>query len=475
MPLILWLNSLALAADVIWLEAPTDALRARVATAAGATRDGLALVDSRSASTQWTPADDESLRRLEVALKDVRAYEARLDGELVILRDLAGPIAGVTALRDENDRDRLFAALAYQGFAANRYFDKALSSDPEAAPYRVDFNGLVVERPWADAVALTPGREITPYDIAEAPQRVAFARVRDAVLQALPASVTPKDLPAGATFLVDGAAAQVGASGNVKVTPGRHLFAAVLENRVVARWDVILAPGASVDAVVPLSDATWDAFIANLGPDVEIPGALAANVAALGGEVWLARPDGSNDATIFVLTPDGVRMGDLPKAPSASSSDVSLGFAVGVTGGWMSSGDFYTQDPIIFAHSKATVNSPTASLDVGLDIDIGVARIGAGVATWAAFGHPALSGDGQSIFRPYPHARAGLKWVQVSGGYLLPYHPAAGLHATIPLAGAFELRANGVLGVPGELTREDGTVYATHLTPLADAGFGLRF
>ncbi len=474
MPLISWLSSLAFGADVVWLEAPSDSLRARVAEAAGATRGDLAPIDLRSASTQWTPADDESLRRLEVALKDVRAYEARLDGELVILRDLAGPIAGVTALRDENDRDRLFAALAYQGFAANRYFDTGLPTDPEAAPFRVEFNGLVVERPWANAVALTPTREITPYDIAEAPQRVAFARVRDAVLQALPASVTPKDLPAGATFWVDGAAAQVGASGNVKVTPGRHLFAAVLDDRVVARWDVTLAPGTSIDATVPLSDAVWDAFIANLGPDVQVPEAVAANVKALGGEVWLARPNGSSDATLFVLTPDGVRKGELPK-PQSDSDMVRVSFAVGATAGWMSSGDFYTQDPVTYAPTKAAVNSPTAALDVGLDVDFGVARIGAGVATLAAFGHPAISGEGQSIFRPYPHVRAGLKWVQLSGGYLLPYHPAAGLHATLPVAGAFELRANGVLGFPGELTRDDGTVYATHLTPLADAGIGLRF
>ena len=66
------------------------------------------------------------------------------------MRDLQGPIDAISLVRGDEDRDALFAALAYQGFAVNRYFDTALADDPTAEPYRASWDGWVVERPWLD-------------------------------------------------------------------------------------------------------------------------------------------------------------------------------------------------------------------------------------------------------------------------------------------------------------------------------------
>lgn len=467
----------ALGAEVVWLGPADEALRNRVGEAAGASGPPLEPLDLRAASTRWAPADDEAIRKLEATLQAVRAFEARLDGELVILRDLAGPIAAVRVLRDTGDRDRLFAALAYQGFAANRYFDAELGTNEDAADWRVVFNGVAVERPWSDAVALDPAREVTAYDIAEAPQRVAFSRVRDEVRRALPASVTPKDLPAGAALRIDGNAADIGPAGNAKLVPGRHLVSAELDGRIIARWDVRLGPGENVDAAVPLTDAEWDGFLASLADGAVLPEDVLPLVEAMGGAVWVARPvDG--DVDLFRLGADGVHtveLADPDRRPAKRDSGASLAVAVG--GAWLWSADYYNQDPAAVPHTVASVNAASVTASLALDVDVSVLRFGVGTLGTYASGehHVALSGTASYRARPYLFGRAGLRWVQVSGGYLLPYHPAAGLHAQAPLGGPFELVADGLVGFGGIPKRDDGTAYDRGLLSLLGAGVGARW
>jgi hypothetical protein len=473
--MLLILSGVALAAEVVWLDEalPDEAVLGRVAAAAGATGPVLRPLDLRAAATRWTSADEDAIRKVEAALLAVRAYEARLDGELVILRDLDGPLYGVSLLRNVRDRDILFGALAYQGFAADRFFAESLATDTAAEPWRATLNGTAIERPWADAVALNPEREITAYDIAEAPQRVAFSAVRDEVRRALPASLTPKDLPAGALLRVDGSEAEIGPAGNMKVVPGRHLVSAEIDGAVVARWDVRLAPGENVDAAVPLTDDEWNGFLAGLADGAAVPDDIAPLVAALGGEVWIARMS-DGDPVVFAVRADGVSAVALPdpereRRPASGGASVALGLG----GVWTYSGDFYTQDPIDVPHTVGSVNAAGAALTLGADVDASVLRFGVGAWSTYQFGtdHVALSGTRSWRVRPYLYGRAGLRWVQVSGGYLLPYHPAVGLHAQLPLSGPLEIQADGLLGLPGSRERTNGPVWDRGL--LTSAGLSL--
>ena len=185
-------------AEVVWLAPPDDEQAAYVAEQADAQQPHLNAIGLRAAATAWSDQDRDAFTTLDTVLQDVRSYETKFDGELVIMRDLADPIADIQLVRDESERGKLYAALAYQGFAVNRYFDTALAEDEQAAPYREELNGVTIERPWHDAVALDPDRNVTPYDIAEAPQRVNYGKVQEIVRDALPASLVPIGIPEGA-------------------------------------------------------------------------------------------------------------------------------------------------------------------------------------------------------------------------------------------------------------------------------------
>ena len=160
------------------------------------TRDTVLAMEG--ASGTFDPADavgadlgdpDAVIQRLAETLAAVRAFETKLDGELVIMADLQAALDQVEVLRDAADRDAVFKALAYQGFAVDRYFADTLATDDEATSWRAELEDQAVVRPWRDAVAVHPSREATPYDISEAPQRVAFNALRTRLNDALPGAV----------------------------------------------------------------------------------------------------------------------------------------------------------------------------------------------------------------------------------------------------------------------------------------------
>jgi len=474
--LLLTAASPAGAAEVVWLETPDDELRAFVAERAGATQRALVPLDLRAAGSAWTPADDEAYKRLEVALKEARTYETKLDGELLIMRDLAEPIAGITIVRDEADRTRLYAALAYQGFAVNRYYGSDLPEDADASAYRVDINGVVVESPWADAIALNPDREVSPYDIAEAPQRVAYSGVQKVLLGALPASVKPVDLPSGSRMVIDGRPTEVPASGNIKLTPGRHLISAQADGRILARWDVTVEPGQAVDARPDLTDEIWEAFLSDLDVGMEVPPPIAASIEALGGEVWLARPDPRKGVKILALTPQGATDRELERVATAETNG-GWSLAIGVHAGWFSSGDFYTQDPGTEPPGRPLVNAVAPGLDLDVAWDAGLLRLGTGADFVYTVGedHVALYGDaGSTRTRPHIWVGGGLRWAMLTAGYQFPYHPALGTRASLPLGGGLEVRGHFVAGLPTSRTRSDQSSYDTLPTYNAAAGLALR-
>jgi hypothetical protein len=467
------------ATEVVWLDTPSDADRLRVAEVSAAKGPPLAPVDLLAAATRWTDADDQALRNLDTAVAQARAYETQLDGEILILRDLAGPIAAVTALRDDNGRGRLFGALTYQGFAANRLFGDDLATHAEAAPWRVEYAGRAFEKPWVDAVALEPDREATAYDIAEAPQRIAFAEVRAGLAELLPATLTPKELPADVTIVVDGRQRPAEASGNVKVRPGRHLVHLEREGRIVARWDLRVGPGDDVPLTLPVTDGLWQAFVAGLAPGVAVPEELKPLLTAMGGEVVLA-DNGDEGPEAFLVTTTEVRALDLAPADTTTAANVpgvKLLLSVGALGGWFSSGDFYTQDPANVPRTEASVNAAAAGVWLSGDAVMGLAAVGLGVDVLVPLGehHVALTGDDTTMrVRPIPHLAIGVKQAQVTAGFLFPYHPAIGGRLRLPLS-MLEVRLAGWVGLPGEQTRDDLSTYDRLSVYTVNGGLGAAF
>jgi len=472
-PLILAL-SLAHGADVVWLSPPDDATRAAVlAAAGGAELDPIAL---RASATDERPDDEAALKALSAALDTVRPYEQQLDGELLIMRDLQRPISQVTLLRDEADRNALFAALAYQGFAVDRFFGDDLGTAPEAAAYRVDFDGVVVPTPWRDAVAIEPDRKIDAYDIAEAPQRIRYSAVQQTVSEQLPATLIPAELPAGAELWVDGRAAVVDATGSIKVPPGRHLAHVAHGEHVLARFDVALAPGGQANLDVPLTDDVWAGFVAALADGAEVPEALRPSIDAR-GEVWLARPGAKRPQVFAVDTSNTVRSIEVDMG-STSGSDGGgdrLGLQLGLVGGWTGSQDFYYQDPRSPATAD-TVNAITVGASVGVEVPIGPIRVGGGVDAMLPTGanHAAITGDSTMRLRPIPHVAVGLRQASVAVGYALPYHPAVGLRGSQGLVGPLELRWLGWYGLATTKAREGAADYVTRPLGMAAAGVGVR-
>lgn len=465
--------TVALAADVVWIAPADDAQRASVLAAArGRERTVLEL---RGAGAAFDADDERALRDLGAALADARAYEVQLDGELVIMRDLQGPVDDLGLLRDDADRAALFAVLAYQGFAVDRYFGDDLATAPAAAPYRADLNGVVIERPWLDAVAIEPDREVTAYDIAEAPQRIAYAEARTSAREVLPAALRPVELDG--MLYVDGRAVTPGASGDVKVLPGRHLVHVDRQGHILQRWDLRVGPGDRTDLALDLDDATWNAFVRGLADGVEVPAGLRPSLKALGGEVWLARP-GDRDPEVFAVTAEGVRAVEVEVARGRDDDDGAApgSLDLAVLGGWTGSHDFYFQDPSAAPADGSTVNAASVGLSVGASLGLGPVRVGAGVDAWLPLGaaHVARYGDATTRVRPIPHLHAGLGMASVALGYALPYHPAVGLRGGVPLPGPLELRWLGWLGLPGEPARADGTTYTRRPLGIVGAGVGAR-
>lgn len=465
----------AQAAEVVWLEPPLGDDATWVGELAGATRGPLLVADLRSAATDWRPADDAALGALSDALEAVRMYETRLDGELVIMRELDRADAAVGAVRSEAHREARFKVLAYQGFAVERYFGANLSAS-EAAPYVVDLgDGRRVARPWADAVASHPTREVTPYDIAEAPQRVAFGAARAEVLGVLPAAFVPTGLPDGARLFVDGAPATPGPTGSVRVPPGRHLAHLELDGRIVDRFDVRLAPGEERAIAPSLADADLTGWLAAVrrGEAPAPPAGLRPHVAALGGEVWLAVP--GEDVAVWVLTGDAVAERDVERPKPPREQDGGWSVAVGVGAGWLASGNFALDAPGA-TFDRATVNAGTVAASAAFDYDRGTVRVGAGVEVAVPLGedHVARYGGDRTLrARPYPFVAAGLRPVQATLGWVFPHHPTVGLRAQLPLTGDLEVGGSYWLGIPTLRARDGAADYVSK--PLYAANVGVTW
>lgn len=446
----------ATAAEVVWLTEPNPAEAARVSAIAGAKGTPITGIAFRAAATDASPDDTLAWRRLETTLAAVRAFESRLDGEGLIMRDLAGPIAAITLLQSDNDRARLRQALAYQGFAVHRFAQESLATDAQFADYRVDVNGQTLVSAWVDAAGLDPSYTVTAYDIAEAPERIAYGATAKVVADALPATISANNLPGGTLYL-NGTPHTVDSSGLIRVPPGRHLLHLQSAGHILARWELRLNASESATLAMPIDDNTWKDALARLdeGPT---PRALVPSVQALGGEVWIAR-DNRGSTKVLRVTPDGVTAVALPRPSERSDTDGTLMISTSVGGGWMWSGDFLASHPDAPA-TFGTVNAFMPEVAVELTARAGLLVVDAGASLWVPLGthQTARYGDNELRPRPMPFVAAGLPWVRALGGYLFPHHPLVGLRAELPLKGnQLALRAEGRLAPAPSGTFRDGS------------------
>ncbi len=469
----------AFAADVVLLGTFPPEARSRVEAVAG-TDDVISALAFRATGTDRTAADDDAIAQLPETLAAVRPFELKLDGELVIMDDLQVAIDGVSLLPDAEARGKLFEALVYQGFAVDRYFGGALD-DAEAEPWRASIDGVYLPSPWRDAAALEPEREVTPYEIAEAPQRVAYGGIRDTVRSALPGGVRIEGVSNRAIVYLDGAPVDA-SRGTLRVPPGRHyVHVQELDGRrahVLARWVVELEPASSEVLAVDLPDDLWQGFVRGLDETTEVPTPIAERVRQRGGAVRFARMAGDSPV-LYEVTADGVAMVEVGKparAPRTPDGD-GLSVAVAVGGGWLSSGDFYLQASNTAPRTRATVNSAAIVAGVGVDYDLGLFRAGLGIDTAVTPGafHVARYGDQSTRLRPYPHAAVGIRYAQLTAGFVFPHHPVAGLRATVPLVEGLELRGDGRVGLGGTRERENGTTYTIQPLYTVFGSVGWRF
>lgn len=473
------LASPAFGAEVVWPVAPDGEVTQQVGTSAEATGPALSTLDLRAAAHRWSAADDDAYAALDAALRDVRAFETKLDGELIIMEDLEAAIDAIRIIRDENDLAKMFSALAYQGFAVDRFFADTLESDDRAAPYRTDLTADVVELPWVDAVALAPDREVTPYDISEAPQRLAYTQVQTQVNNALPARLVPVDFPDDATVVVDGRPADVATTGIVTVPPGRHFVHVERNGTIIEAYVVRLQAGERREISNSIDEQAWVNFLRDFDggntPPASPPSWLMPSLEALGGEVWLAAEE-SRGIRVWKLSPTAITEETL-KLTSVAGSDSAMWTPwARVAGGWMTSADFYLQDPENVEPTAAAVNAWTMSVAVGLDANVGPLRVGAGIDVQTPMGadHLALTGDGAMRVRPTPHLAAGIPALQVTAGFMFPYHVVLGATTSIPLVSGAELRAGAVWGPGPSMTRDDGSTWEGSAVGMAWTGIGWR-
>jgi hypothetical protein len=142
----------------------------------------------------------------------------------------------------------------------------------------------------------------------------------------------------------------------------------------------------------------------------------------------------------------------------------------------MYSGDFYLQDPANTERTRSTVNAGSLHGAADLSVAAGLFRASviADVAVPLGDDHTALTGEASQRVRPDVSLGLGVRWAQVTAGYLFPYHPTVGARLTIPLARGVELVGAARVGIPTTQQRQDGTPWTSDLLGQAWLGIGYR-
>ena len=390
--------------------------------------------------------DQAAIDGLRSELEAVKPLVDEFDGELAIMSRLDAAISEVHILRDDADRQLLYDALVFQGFAVHRYFQDQLATDPAAAPYRTELNGVVTVGAWVDAVALDPDQDPSDAVLPDDAQKVAFDEAR-AQIRLAPRGTVVGEMPDVAGLAVDGNAPAAGS--RVKVAPGHHRVAVVMGETVIARAEGLVAAdgeltisvGAMAEDVTALQPALSE------GPDATaIPPGVGALLATADGPVHLVVPGDRKGPFVYVVSGNSATrlVDEAPEAP-----DEKLAIRVGAGAGWMYDGGWYVENYFDGAPSeKATVNAVTPVVHAGLELPVGPAAVGAGLDLAIPQGEYATLPIGESELRvrAHPHVAVGIPYVQATAGYMFPWHAAFGLRAHAPIGDTLEVSAAGVYG-----------------------------
>lgn len=470
----------ARAAEVVWLSEPSVEDAARIAVLAQAKRGPLTPATFRSGAVVGIDDADSKMNALIDALTRVRVHESVLDGELLILDGLQKPLSEVTFVQGRQDRDTLIRALLYQGFAADRFWGGTLATDPAARPWRIQVDGTWVEQPWLDAFALDPLRVVTDSDIAEAPQREAYAALRRTLAQATRATVLAPDLPRGATLYVDGEPQDMDETTVLELLPGRHWFHVEQDGVPLTAQAVRLDPAQRFEVQLDIPQEDWRTFLKVLrdGHGL-VPSTLKPALNAMDDEVWFAEGAGAS-IEVWAVKPDGATPVKVPSPATVAQDGGALGnvaLAAWVGPSHLHSPDFRAQDPASVPDGPGVINAiaPTGGLSLTWDRDW--LRYGLGFDVTLPLGshHVALSGPARYRARPYTYAILGHPLVQATFGLYAPYHLAGGVQATVPLVEDW-IEVRGGLRVGGAPPQElsNGDVWRGKVLIQSGVAIGIR-
>ncbi|TNE84557.1 MAG: hypothetical protein EP330_29150 [Deltaproteobacteria bacterium] len=457
--LIFWLTTAWAGGSVVWLSEPPDP-----ELAPDLTRVPRQVVAPEGGIRQ---EHIDALENLRVELEAVRPLVHEFDGELEIMARLQAAIDDVEVLRDGNDRDLLYSALAFQGFAVRRYFQDQLATEPAAAPYRLVVGGTVEVRPWVDAVALDPERKPKPEDIAEEPELRAFDEARARVKVAPQATVVLAELPHSAALRIDGSIAPAGL--RVRVTPGKHYLAIVGEEGLRSHSDVRMAPGGEFRMELPPSERDLVLLAVKLREaptTLTLESRIAAAFARLPPTAHVAVRTGDGSLLYRIDENLAIRAASTGVEPSSATTrapKVNMpgdGLEVGthVALGWLYDPHYLLENANSAPHESSTVNAvaPVIGGRVSMHLGPGVFGGGLDLAFPSGAHHTLPVGVGTWRVRPHLYVSGGIPQLQLTLGALLPWHAAVGVRGELPLTETLGVQAGWIQGFGLALERPGG-------------------
>lgn len=418
----------------------------------------------------WTEVDSRAIAFLAEELAAVRPLADVFDGELQIMVRLGAALSDVRAVRAE-DRDLLYSALAFQGFAVNRYFQDKLATDPAAAPYRVEVQGRMEIAPWVDAVALNQERLPALSDVGDQDTLLAFQELRARHLLSPTATITVSNLPTGGRLVVDGRESAVD---RARVLPGTHRLALTVNGRIETRVVRTLGPGEQVNLVVPTSpDGLRELGVAlSRGPTtVKLDLAQLEAMSRLEAPLTLVVPS-RRETLVYDVDVSMARL-------RVTEEETPFFLVRAVAGaGWLYDGEFLLQNYQDGApEERDTVNAATPWLSVGAELrPLDQLAVGAGVDLGMPLGewHDVTVGDTALRLRTHPFLAVGHPYTQLTAGILFPWRLGVGARAHVPVGERVEIQAAYVYGIGLPITREDGPTFEPTDAQTAWLGVGAR-
>lgn len=474
MSLMLLLVSASFAARVYWTSPPDAVSAAAVARtvpdAPAVTPDALFAAVPLDAlftggqpvidSPQW--GGDYAIAALRTELAAVRPLINEFDGELQIMARLQKATADVHLLRSTAERDLLWEALVFQGFAVDRYFQDKLGLETAAKPYRTGDLATARVSAWIDASALLGAQAPSTTLLPEADQRIGYDDAQ-AFSRAMPSSTfVLGDLAAGAEVRIDGSLVESGRGTRVTVVPGRHLASVRVGDTFLWAYDRSMVAGIDVLIQAPYGHAEHAAFKSLVESGTSgwiVPAPAMAVIAAAGEPSYVATPDGDRTR---ILRLDGGTATPVPIAKKVRELQEGFSFRAAAGAGWVSTGDFLLQNGADGApETRETVNAGTPAVSIGGEYRYNLLALGVGVDAQFALGEHHSLPTGESLTRSfiYPHAAFGVPWAQLTIGPLFPFYLGIGAKGHLPVKGPLELFASGVYGIGLERARGEDPVF----------------